>query len=138
MKRDTCKCSCWKPNLCAVISQKTHQDGWECLNNFAKRVSAHPNLHYFFSGPQIWAGGKGPRQKSQKSSKCIKTSFDIFDNFRAGQKTSKIVKRCQKIPTLFDNLRAAPIFRPLSGGADTCPKSAATHLQVAPPYFPCP
>ena len=39
------------------------------------------------------AGGKGHVKKTQKSSKIILT---LFDNFSAGYKKSKIVKKCQK------------------------------------------
>ena len=59
------------------------------------------------------AGGKGPRQKSSKSVK------KFFDNFRAGQKTSKIVKKCQKHFRHFSTIFARHLFSgPFWGGSD--------------------
>ena len=62
------------------------------------------------------AGGKGPRQKSSKSVK------NIFDTFRQFSRRAKKVKNRQKVSkyfsTLFDNFRAAPVFRPLLGGSE--------------------
>ena len=69
-------------------------------------------------GPQKGPAERGHVKKRQKSSKIFSTLFDIF---RVGQKTSKIVKilKVSKIfSTLFDNFRAAPVFRPLSGGSE--------------------
>ena len=54
------------------------------------------------------AGGKGPRQKTSKSVK--KFFFTLFDNFRAGQKTSKIVKKCQKYFRHFSTIFARHQF----------------------------
>ena len=47
------------------------------------------------------------RQKSQKVSKIFSTLFDIF---RAGQKTSKIVKKCQKVFRHFSTIFARHLF----------------------------
>ena len=72
--------------------------------------------YYPSMGLQIWvflicvifqriakgAGGKGPRQKKRKNRQKASKSFStLFDNFRAGQKRSKIVKKCQKYFRLF-------------------------------------
>ena len=72
------------------------------------------------SGLQKRGQRKGATSKNiknrQKVSKIFSTLFDIF---HAGQKKSKIVKKCQKyFLTCFDNFRAAPVFRPLLGASE--------------------
>ena len=69
------------------------------------------------------ASGKGPRQKTSKIVKKCQRVFrhfsTLFDIFRAGQKTSKIVKKCQKVFRHFLTIFARhPVFRPLLGGSD--------------------
>ena len=58
-------------------------------------------------------------KKTSKSSKSVKKFFDIFRQF---SRRAKNVKNRQKVSksfsTLFDNFRAAPVFRPLLGGSD--------------------
>ena len=55
------------------------------------------------------SSAKGPRQKPSKS---VKRNLDIFRRFSRRQRTPKVVQKCQKqILLLFDNDRAAPIFR---------------------------
>ena len=56
------------------------------------------------------AGGKGPRQKSQKSSKSVKMFSTLFDNFRSGQKTSKIVEKRQKFFDTFSTIFVRNLF----------------------------
>ena len=51
-------------------------------------------LQIFFS----WGWRKGATSKNVKNRQKVSKSFStLFDNFRAGQKTSKIVKKCQKV-----------------------------------------
>ena len=50
------------------------------------------------------AGGKGPRQKVSKSFSTL------FDTFRAGHKTSKIVKKCKKVFRHFSTIFARHHF----------------------------
>ena len=69
--------------------------------------SDHPK----FSGLQKGPAERGHVKKPQNSSKSVK---NIFDNFRAGQKSSKSVK-ITSFSTLFDNFRAAPFFRASPG-----------------------
>ena len=66
------------------------------------------------------AGGKGPRQKTSKIVKKCQKVFRHFSTiFAQGKKRQKIVKKRQKsFSTLFDNFRAAPFFRPLLGGSE--------------------
>ena len=58
--------------------------------------------------------------KNVKNRQTVSKSFStLFDNFRAGQKTSEIVKKTSKsFSTLFDHFRVALFFRPLLGGSD--------------------
>ena len=60
-------------------------------------------------GPQKGPAERGHVKKRQKSSKSAKNIFDIF---RAGQKTSKIVKKCQKVFRHFLTIFA---WHPFSG-----------------------
>ena len=60
-------------------------------------------------------------KKRQKSSKSVKNIFDTFDIFRAGQNTSKIVKKRQKVfrhfPTIFARHHfSGPFWGALMGG----------------------
>ena len=64
----------------------------------------------FVSGLQKGPAERGHVKNRRKVSKMFSTLFDIF---RAWQKTSKIVK---SVKNVFDNFRAAPVFRPLLGG----------------------
>ena len=54
-------------------------------------------------------------RKRQQTSKSVKTDFDIFGQFlrRANQRSSKKVSKI-----IFDNFRAAPIFRPFLGASE--------------------
>ena len=58
---------------------------------------------------------KGPAERGHvKNRQKVSRHFSTF--FAKGKKTSKIVKKCQKyFSTLFDNFRAAPVFRLLLG-----------------------
>ena len=87
------------------------------------------------------AGGKGPRQKT---SKIVKKCQKVFRQFSA---TSKNVKNRQKVSkcfsTLFDNFRAAPFFRPLlqstdylRGGLNTVSESMASNTEVSELFGP--
>ena len=64
------------------------------------------------SGPQKGPAERGHVKKHQKSSKSVKIFFDTFRHF---SRRAKKVKNRQKVSkyfsTLFDNLRAAPVFR---------------------------
>ena len=61
------------------------------------------------------ASRKGPRQITSKSVKNILRHFSTFFA------QDKNVQNHQKyFSTLFDHFRAAPIFRPLSGGSELC------------------
>ena len=66
------------------------------------------------------AGGKGPRQKTPKIVKKCQKVFRHFSTiFVQGKKNVKNRQKASKrFSTLFDNLRAAPFFRPLLGGSD--------------------
>ena len=84
-----------------------------------------PWYPFFFVASDIsgWQNGgrwKGATSKNVKNRQKASKSFStLFDNFRAGQKTSKIVKKVSKsFSTLFGNFRAAPFFRPLLQSAD--------------------
>ena len=61
------------------------------------------------SGLQKGPAERGHIKKPQKSSKSVKFST-LFDNFRAGQKTSKIVKKCQKVFRHFSTIFARHLF----------------------------
>ena len=66
------------------------------------------------------AGGKGPRQKTSKIVKECQKYFRHFSTFFAQGKNVKNRQKVAKIfSTLFDNFRAAPVFRPLLGGSET-------------------
>ena len=56
------------------------------------------------------ASGKGPRQKRQESSKVSRIFSTLFDIFHAGQKTSKIIKKCQNILRHFSTIFARHQF----------------------------
>ena len=57
------------------------------------------------------AGGKGRRAKNVKNRQKVSKSFStLFDNFRAGQKTSKIVKKRQKVFRHFSTIFARHRF----------------------------
>ena len=65
------------------------------------------------------ASGKGPRPKTSKKTKSVKNIFDTIQHFWRRAKNVKNRQKVSKIfSTLFDNFRAAPVFRPLSGGSD--------------------
>ena len=60
------------------------------------------------------AGGKGPRQKTSKIVKKCQKVFRHFSTiFAQGKKRQKTSKVSKSFSTLFDNFRAAPVFRPL-------------------------
>ena len=59
------------------------------------------------SGLQKGPAERGHVKKRQKVSKSFST---LFDNFRAGQKTSKIVKKCQKVFRHFSTIFARHHF----------------------------
>ena len=66
-----------------------------------------PGISRFQKG----AGGKEPRQKTSKIvKKCQKVFSALFDNFCAGQKTSKIVKKRQNVFRHFSTIFARHHF----------------------------
>ena len=80
------------------IREKLRKDFGTALRlfflEFLSRVRLPYNSKAFeVSGPQKGPAERGHVKKRQKSSKSVKKIFAIF---RAGQKTSKIVKKCQK------------------------------------------
>ena len=88
-------------------------------------VSSHPFQITMNQQTAKGASRKGPRQKTSKIVKKCQKYFRHFSTFFAqGKKKSKIVKKCQKLfSTLCDNFRAAPVFRPFWG-----PQHAKIHL----------
>ena len=87
------------------------------------------------------AGGKGPRQKTSKIvKKCQKVFRHFSTTFAQGKKTSKIVKKCQKLvfSTLFDTFRAAPVFRTPFGGALSMGGSLGCGAKDLQGYSQCP
>ena len=69
-----------------------------------------------------WTAKKGPAvrghvKKRQNSSKSVKNIFDILDIFRAGQKASKIVKKCQTYFRHFSTILARHQLPALFKGA---------------------
>ena len=50
---------------------------------------------FFFSGPEKGLAEKGHVEKRQDSSKVSRQIWTFFHTYRAGPKTSKIVKECQ-------------------------------------------
>ena len=69
-----------------------------------------PSLPFIVSGLQKGPAERGHVKKRQKSSKSVKKFFDTFDNFRAGQNTSKIVKKRQKHFRHFSTIFARHLF----------------------------
>ena len=67
----------------------------------------------FISGLQKGPAERGHVKNRQKVSKSFST---LFDNFRAGQKTSKIVKKCQKVSRHFSTIFAQGKFFPAPSG----------------------
>ena len=68
------------------------------------------------SGLQKGPAERGHVKNRQKVSKSFST---LFDTFRAGQKTSKIVKKCQKVFRHFSTIFARHLFPgPLLQSAD--------------------
>ena len=63
-----------------------------------------------FSRPQKGPAERGHVRRRQKSSKSVQTNFDFFRQFSHRAKTSKMSEM-----SLFDNFRAAAIFRTLLG-----------------------
>ena len=75
------------------------------------------------SGLQKGPAARGHVKKRQKSSKNVKTFSTFLDNFRAGQKTSKIVKKCQKCFDTFRQFSRGTLFPALLGGGGLRQKS---------------
>ena len=67
------------------------------------------------SGLQKGPAERGHVKNRQKVSKSFSTLFDIF---RAGQKTSKIVKKNKMFFDTFRQFSRGTFFRPLLGGSD--------------------
>ena len=89
------------------------------------------------SGPQKGPSERGHVKKRQKSSKSDK---NIFETFRHFSRRAKNVKNRQKVSkyfsTLFDNFRAAPVFRPLLGGSELDqPLSKRSLIDPNPQYL---
>ena len=95
--------------------------------NWGSSFGGGGGAKYFFFGTEIQriakgAGGKGPRQKTSNIVKSVKKFFDTFRQFSRRAKNVKNRQKVSKIfSTLFDNFRAAPVFRPLLGGSEKCP-----------------
>ena len=71
------------------------------------------------SGPQKGPAERGHVKKRQKSSKKCRKYFRHFSTFFAQGKKNKNRQKVSKLfSTLFDNLRAAPVFRPLLGRSE--------------------
>ena len=69
------------------------------------------------SGPQKGPAERGHVKKRLKSSKSVKNILVTFRDFSNRAKSVKNRQKVSKIlSTLFDNFRAAPVFRPLWGG----------------------
>ena len=65
------------------------------------------------------ASGKGPRQKTPKIGKKCQTCFETFRHFSRRAKNVNNRQEVSKIfSTIFDNFRAAPVFRHLLGGSE--------------------
>ena len=80
------------------------------------------------------ASGKGPRQKTSKIVKKCQKVFRHFSTFFAQGKKRQNRQKVSKIfSTLFDIFRAAPIFRPLLGASE---KRWATQRPLRDPVFP--
>ena len=62
------------------------------------------------SGPQKGPAETGHVKKTSKIVKSVKQFSTLFDIFRAGQKTSKIVKKCQNIFRHFSTIFARHQF----------------------------
>ena len=85
--------------LVHIFRKLVHIFAWKLVQNSSKQVSRYLGT--------FWQPG------------VYNDANLLFDIFRAGQKTSKIVKKYQKyFRHFFDNFRAAPIFRPLLGGSE--------------------
>ena len=80
----------------------------------------HVNSHCSFQRIAKGAGGKGPRQKTSKIVKKCQKVFRHFSTiFAQGKKRQKSSKSFSKsFSTLFDNFGAAPFYRPLLQSAD--------------------
>ena len=65
---------------------------------------------------------KGATSKNVKNRQKVSKSFStLFDNFRAGQKTSKIVKKCQKFFDTFQQFLSGTFFPAPFGAAPPFP-----------------
>ena len=73
-----------------ISPKRKFWDGYPCghpAENFSQALQ---------SADRKKASGKGPRQNVKNRQKASKMFSTLFVIFRAGQKTSKIVKKCQK------------------------------------------
>ena len=88
---------------------------------FGKKKKTVRNAHLFVYSQRTVKGasGKGSRQKTSKIVKKCQKYFRHFSTLLAqGKKRQKSSKSLKIFSTLFDNFRAAPVFRPLLGGSD--------------------
>ena len=86
-----------------------------CLNVPNKRGATGPFWGVERDSQRIakGAGGKGPRQKTSKSVKKCQKVFRHFS--RRAKKVKNRQKVSKSFSTLFDKFRAAPFFRPFWG-----------------------
>ena len=66
----------------------------------------------YISGLQKGPAERGHVKKVKNREKVSKSFSTLFDNFRAGQKTSKIVEKCQKVFRHFSTIFARGTFFP--------------------------
>ena len=98
----------WLKSLASVSCYRATQRLHRCKSRFALSGAfrwSPPfwNLRQLLSGLQKGPAERGHVKKRQKSSKSVK---NLFDNFHAGQKTSKIVKKCRKVFRHFSTIFA--------------------------------
>ena len=95
--------------LCIILSRKGFRRN-------PRGILPHEFPGEFSQWTAEGASGKGPRQKNQNRQK-VSNYFRHFSTFFAQGKKVKNRQKVSKIfSTLFDNFRAAPVFRPLLGG----------------------
>ena len=103
------------------LSYKKSAGNWLTMDGtggFVSQLRHREFTQKMFSGLQKGPAARGHVKKRQKSSKSVKK---FFDNFRAGQKTSKIVKKCQKYFRHFSTIFARHHFSgPFWGALKMC------------------
>ena len=80
---------------------------------------------------------RGHVKKRQKSPKRVKNIFDTFWQFSRRAKNAKNRQKMSKtFWTLFENFRAAPVFRPLLGGSDVSTAGKSMNSSESPSLEP--